>query len=64
MVEGEGTLYYTVDGSDPRAADGAVAMTAAEGPIEFEAPGAVEVRARFLVDGVWSALEVGRYDVR
>lgn len=62
--EGEGTLYYTLDGRDPREPGGGIAMGALEGPIELAEPGEVEVRARFWADGVWSALEVGRFTVR
>lgn len=63
-VEGAGTLYYTLDGTDPRLPGGGLAPTALEGPIEFVAPGDVQVRARFLLEGVWSALEIGEFTVR
>ncbi len=51
-----GTIYFTADGSDPRAIGGAVAGTAYSGPITINDP--MLVRARFRSDaGEWSALD-------
>lgn len=52
----DGTLRYTIDGTDPRLAGGAVAPAAVlyAGPIPLN--GVVHVKARRLVGGVWSAL--------
>lgn len=60
-VEGEGTLYFTQDGTDPRAPGGGVSPTAQEGAIVPAALGPVTIKARLWVDGVWSALEVGEF---
>ena len=60
-VEGEGTLYFTLDGSDPRLPGGDISPTAQEGAIVPNAVGPVTVNARFWVDGAWSALEVGEF---
>ena len=56
-----GTVYYTLDGSDPRAADGAVAPGAAVcAAAGFALPqGGATVTARYRsVSGEWSALSV------
>jgi hypothetical protein len=51
-----GTIYYTLDGSDPRAIGGAIAGTAYTAAIPIN--GVVKVRARFRsTAGVWSALD-------
>jgi hypothetical protein len=51
-----GTIYYTLDGSDPRAIGGAIAGTAYTAAIPIS--GVVTVRARFRsTGGVWSALD-------
>ncbi|MEM9414575.1 MAG: lamin tail domain-containing protein [Planctomycetota bacterium] len=52
-----GTIYYTLDGSDPRAIGGGLSANAIEytGPI---LPGTnVKIRARVLDTGVWSAID-------
>jgi hypothetical protein len=46
-----GTIYYTLDGSDPRLSPGAIAYTA---PVTLDAP--ATVRARVLQAGVWSPI--------
>ncbi|MFD0895816.1 lamin tail domain-containing protein [Luteolibacter ambystomatis] len=52
-----GAIYYTTDGSDPRAIGGAIAGTLYASP-GITLNGLVTVRARFLSDtGVWSALD-------
>ncbi len=53
-------IYYTLDGSDPRAAGGEINDLGGttflyNGPIEFIA--VTTVRARVLLDGAWSALD-------
>ena len=51
-----GTIYYTTDGSDPRAIGGAAVGTPYAGPLVINAP--TVVRARFLSPGgEWSALD-------
>jgi len=56
QTNGSGVIYYTIDGSDPRATFGGVAGSALaySGPITINSP--TTVRARVLVNGVWSAL--------
>lgn len=51
-----GVVYYTLDGTDPRAIGGGVApgALAYSGAIVINSP--VTVRARVLVNGVWSAV--------
>ncbi len=51
-----GVIYYTLDGSDPRAIGGAVAGSALAygGPIVINSP--TLVRARVLSGGLWSAI--------
>ena len=51
----EGAIYYTLDGSDPRAIGGAVAGQAYAGTIPLSQPTLVKTRAR-KPDGEWSAL--------
>ena len=59
LCETEGaTIYYTLDGSDPIAADGSSpSATATLYNEEFAISGAVTLKARAVKDGVWSALE-------
>jgi hypothetical protein len=47
-----GTLYYTIDGNDPRAANGAIAGTAYSGPLTLNA--STTVQARLHNAGQWS----------
>jgi hypothetical protein len=56
-----GTLYYTTDGSDPRAANGTPAGTAYTGPLELT--GAAAVRARLHANGVWSPVTAADFVV-
>ena len=51
------TIYYTLDGTDPRLLGGALSPTAQvyTGPIELNET--TQVRARARVNGVWSALD-------
>lgn len=60
-ANGSGTLYFTTDGSDPRAIGGAPAGSAYSGPIEIG--GTSHIRARVLVDGIWSALREATFTV-
>ncbi|MBN2704001.1 MAG: chitobiase/beta-hexosaminidase C-terminal domain-containing protein, partial [Pontiellaceae bacterium] len=41
----QGTIYYTVDGTDPRAIGGAIQGTAYTGPLSFEKPTILKARA-------------------
>jgi hypothetical protein len=60
---GGGTIYYTLDGSDPRLPGGAVApgalMYDPNNPPVIN--GGVEVQARVLLNGLWSALTDARF---
>ncbi|MCX8157985.1 MAG: lamin tail domain-containing protein [Verrucomicrobiae bacterium] len=51
-----GVVYYTLDGSDPRLVGGAVSPTAAAYTAPIPLTGSVRVKARALVNNVWSAL--------
>ncbi len=53
-LSGSGTIYYTTDGSDPRAVGGEVAGTAYSSAITLEK--STQVKARVLSGGEWSAL--------
>lgn len=55
---GAGTIYYTVDGADPRKAGGAVATGAVDGGdlATVTISQVATVRARVLANGVWSPL--------
>lgn len=57
-----GQIYYTLDGSDPRAIGGAVAAGAVpySGPVTLTEP--VEVRARVLSGENWSALNAAHFN--
>jgi len=62
---GEGPVYFTLDGTDPRLPGGQINVASAsiyERPIELNEP--VEIRARALVEGVWSALTESTFVVR
>ncbi len=59
-----GTIYYTLDGSDPRATGGAISSTASTyAGIPLEIVTAVTVRARALNGGEWSALNEATFTV-
>lgn len=53
-----GTIYYTTDGSDPRAIGGGIAATALNGgdSISISVTSTVKVKARILNGSTWSAL--------
>ncbi|QJE95481.1 CotH kinase family protein [Luteolibacter luteus] len=56
-----GTIYYTLDGSDPRAIGGTIAGTVYAGP-GITLNGLVKVRARFRSNGgEWSALDEAEF---
>ena len=56
-----GTIYYTLDGSDPRAIGGGIAGTTYAAP-GIELNGLVKVRTRFRGDGgEWSALDEAEF---
>lgn len=52
------TLFFTVDGSDPRRAEGRVGLSAQVFLAPLAVPAASEVRARARQEGVWSPLLV------
>jgi hypothetical protein len=54
-VGARGTIYFTLDGSDPRLERGAVAI-GGDLHVDDRAFGAVHIRARARVDTTWSAL--------
>lgn len=54
-----GIIYYTIDGSDPRAAGGLVAGTAYAGPITLDQ--SRDIKARVLESGEWSPLAIATY---
>ena len=56
-ADASAVVYYTTDGSDPRAVGGAPSETAVAyaGPLTLP-PGGLFVRARAFVNGTWSAL--------
>jgi hypothetical protein len=59
IVASEGTVYYTLDGSDPRLAGGALnpqALLYSNAPIMIEAIGVVKARAFNPTSNEWSAL--------
>jgi len=52
----QGTIYYTTDGTDPRAPGGSISPSAQQYTAPFTLPGGVvEVRARVLLNSEWSA---------
>jgi hypothetical protein len=53
-ISGSGTIYYTTDGTDPRAVGGAVSGTAYSSAITLDHT--AQVKARCLSGEVWSAL--------
>lgn len=54
MTAPSGTIYYTLDGSDPRMVGGSVSGSLYSAPIPLTTP--VIVKARVLAGGEWSAL--------
>ena len=56
-------VYYTTDGTDPRLAGGAVSARARQyvGPLALT--GSIEIRARALEAGTWSALTRARFQL-
>ena len=56
-----GAIHFTTDGSDPRALGGSPAGSAYSGPITLA--GTRHIRARVLVNGVWSALREATFTV-
>ncbi|MBP7148343.1 MAG: CotH kinase family protein [Acidobacteria bacterium] len=62
ITSAAGTVYYTLDGSDPRLRGGAVSASAFAygGPLAIES--ATTVRARSLNGGSWSALNEGTFE--
>ncbi|MCA9197619.1 MAG: lamin tail domain-containing protein [Planctomycetales bacterium] len=59
----QGVVYYTLDGSDPRAVGGAVSATArvSQGDAIDLPAGNTVVRSRVLLGGVWSAVTESHY---
>lgn len=53
-ISGSGTVYYTTDGTDPRAIGGSVAGTAYSSTLVLEE--STQIKARALSGGTWSAL--------
>ncbi|WP_167856769.1 InlB B-repeat-containing protein [Hymenobacter aquaticus] len=60
---GAGTIYYTTDGTDPRAAGGAAAAGATTYGGPFALTGSVTVKARVLSGGTWSPLHEASFTV-
>ena len=60
---GKGKIYYTLDGTDPRATGGAVAGTALAFSTPITLTGAKTIKARVLRNGVWSAITTLSYTV-
>jgi hypothetical protein len=60
---GQGVVYYTLDGTDPRLLGGLVSPMALlyTGPITLN--GSVRVQARVLANGTWSALDDATFTV-
>ena len=56
-----GAIYYTLDGSDPRATGGEVAPTARQYTEPIVLSTATTVKARSLRDGEWSALNEAQF---
>jgi hypothetical protein len=59
-MSGPGTIYYTLDGTDPRAVGGATAGTVYSGPIALRESTRVKARAK---NGQWSALHEAVFSV-
>lgn len=59
-----GTIYYTLDGSDPRASGGSISSNALSYNGSFTLPyGVIELKARVRRNGVWSAMCPKRFFV-
>ena len=56
-----GSIYYTTDGSDPRAVGGAVAPTATLYTAAIPIPSTMTVRARVLAGSQWSAQDAATF---
>lgn len=61
MTAPAGTIYYTLDGSDPRLVGGSAVGTPFLAPVALTQP--VTVKARALDGGVWSALTEVQFSV-
>ena len=59
----KGKIYYTLDGTDPRAGGGAIASTSLPYGSPITLGGARTIQARTLKGGVWSALTTLAYTV-
>lgn len=60
-MTGSGTIYYTLDGSDPREVGGAVAGTAYSSAIALNQT--TQVKARALSGSTWSALTTATFEL-
>jgi hypothetical protein len=58
-----GAIYYTIDGSDPRAVGGAIGATAQIYTSPVDLPVTTTVKARVLFGNVWSALTSAQFAV-
>jgi hypothetical protein len=58
-----GTIYYTTDGSDPRAVGGSIGPTASNYSTPIDLPATTTVNARILDGTEWSALTTARFVV-
>ena len=58
-----GTIYFTLDGTDPRLPGGAVAAGAEPYALPLPLKDTVEVKARVLSNGQWSALTAATFSV-
>jgi len=58
-----GTIYYTIDGSDPRAAGGSIGLTATDYSTPIDLPANTTVNARVLDGTEWSALTTALFMV-
>ncbi len=57
LTASQGSIYYTTDGSDPRAIGGAIAGTSYSGPFSITRP--THIKARAFNGSDWSALAEG-----
>ena len=60
---GSGTIYYTIDGSDPKTSDGTVSGSASVYSSSIPIPGDMTVKARVKDGSIWSALHIGTYSL-